>query len=280
MRAFLFYIDDWLSSKKIDLMDAQEERGYLRLLLRAATEPDCGLPDDDNQLSVFSKLGSQWYKPTRERDFRMGDKTSGAKLRECFFERNGRLYNDRLLKEFEYQREISSKRSKASQIANAKRWHKDSGQTPNDIPNGDQSDPNDVCVYVSSSSSKEQESLEENGGKRSGPILSPHPILDADWFEFRIAAEESGMGGSEPDWDDAFRWHWRLMDFELRLAARQGLRDRMGTDDPAIKSLPQNYLKQRKWERPIRSPTVAAKDAGVEYLKRRLREAEAREHHG
>lgn len=109
---------------------------------------------------------------------------------------------------------------------------------------------------------------------------SPHPILDADWFEFRIAAEESGMGGSEPDWDDAFRWHWRLMDFGLRLAALQGLADRRGTDDPAIKSLPQNYLKQRKWERPIRSPTVAAKDAGVEFLKRRLREAEAREHHG
>jgi uncharacterized protein YdaU (DUF1376 family) len=155
VRAFLFYIDDWLSSKKIDLMDAGEERGYLRLLLRAATEPDCGLPNDDAQLAVFSKLGSQWFRPTKDKEFRLGEKTSGMKLRECFFEQNGRLYNERLLKEFNHQNEVREKRvqagsrggnSRANALANAQ-------QT------GKQKATNDVCVSVSSF--KEERSKKE-----------------------------------------------------------------------------------------------------------------------
>jgi hypothetical protein len=96
MRAFLMYIDDWLSSKQIALMDAAEERGYLRLLLYAASEPDCGLPDSDSELAFISLLGSQWGKPTADESRRLGALTSGDKLRRCFYLKTNRLFNDKL----------------------------------------------------------------------------------------------------------------------------------------------------------------------------------------
>jgi len=110
MNAFLFYVDDWLSSKHIELMDAAEERGYLRLLLRCAKEEDCGIPCDDAQLSIMSMLGAQWWKLTADKTRRIANKTSGEKLRECFELRGDRLYNLRLLKEFENQKRIREER--------------------------------------------------------------------------------------------------------------------------------------------------------------------------
>jgi hypothetical protein len=108
--------------------------------------------------------------------------------------------------------------------------------------------------------------------------MDPHPIHNADWFEFRVLAESVGMSGSEPDWSDAFRWYWRRMSVEARVAARKGLQDRAGTDDPAIRSLPQNYLKQEKWDRKVREPaTVSERDAKVmEILERKARERSER----
>ncbi len=92
--AFLFYVEDWLSSTAIDLMSAGEERGYLRLLLHMWKRPDCGLPNDDRVLAHLSKLGKQWHGK------------SGAVVRAEFFERDGRLYNERLLRERENQERI------------------------------------------------------------------------------------------------------------------------------------------------------------------------------
>jgi hypothetical protein len=158
MRAFLMYIDDWLASKKIARMDAYEERGYLRLLLRAASEPDCGLPDNDAELAIYSKLGQQWYRQSKDKDFRIDEKTSGQKLRDCFFVKDGRLFNERLLREFEHQQEVQAKRAKAGVAGNEKRWGKRSDPTGEDhkrVANESQmgsqtvsqNDPNDVWVY-------------------------------------------------------------------------------------------------------------------------------------
>jgi uncharacterized protein YdaU (DUF1376 family) len=173
MRAFLFYIDDWLASKHIAKMDAAEERGYLRLLLHAATEDDCGLPNDDAELAIISKLGAQWYKPTSDESKRIGDRCSGEKVRECFELVNGRLYNTRLLKEFLHQKEVNAKRVEAGKRgakakANAKQlleqMHKqnaskrEANAVANAVANGQangkqtgqQNRRNDVCVSVSS----------------------------------------------------------------------------------------------------------------------------------
>jgi hypothetical protein len=110
MQAFLFYVDDWLSSKHIEMMDAAEERGYLRLLLRCAKEEDCGIPHDAAQLSIMSMLGPQWWKQTADKSRRIGEMTSGDKLLRCFDSMDGRLYNSRLLKEFGNQKRIREER--------------------------------------------------------------------------------------------------------------------------------------------------------------------------
>ena len=101
--AFLMYVDDWLSSGRIELMDAHEERGYFRLLLRAWKQPDCGLPTDDLTLAAWSRMGTQWFRETADRTLRIAGLTSGSKVRSCFVERNSRLFNERQLKEWDYQ---------------------------------------------------------------------------------------------------------------------------------------------------------------------------------
>lgn len=142
MQAFLFYIDDWLSSKKIEMMDASEERGYLRLLLRAAKEDDCGLPDDDDQLAIMSLLGPQWGKPTADKMRRVGQKTSGQKVRECFISKDGRLYNERLLKEFENQKRVRAARAEAGGKGGRPRKQMESNSFSIGIANGKQTETN------------------------------------------------------------------------------------------------------------------------------------------
>jgi uncharacterized protein YdaU (DUF1376 family) len=122
MRAFLLYIDDWLSSPRISLMDAHEERGYFRLILHEYLQPDCGLPDDDKVLAVWSKLGPQWWLETRDKSLRQKGVTSGAKLRACFELRNGRLFNERLYREWLHQQEVRQTRSESGRRGAAKRW--------------------------------------------------------------------------------------------------------------------------------------------------------------
>jgi hypothetical protein len=129
MSAFMFYIDDWRASWSVEAMDDHEKVGYLNLLMRAASSPDCGLPDNDLELAVISGLGTKWFKPTRDRNKRIGKqnpdgtfsfKSAGDKLRECFSFRpktaqlpEGRLYNERLYQEYVRKQEVSSARSDA-----------------------------------------------------------------------------------------------------------------------------------------------------------------------
>ena len=122
--AFLLYVDDWLSSTAIDLMTAAEERGYLRLLLHCWKAEDCGIPDDDDVLARLAKLG------------RTKNVHSLATLRAQFTARDGRLFNERLLREREYQKEVRAKRSTAAAAGNDARWGRKR------IANGSQNDPN------------------------------------------------------------------------------------------------------------------------------------------
>lgn len=91
--AFQFYPGDWLSSLKIQLMTPAEEGAYIRLLAYAWQAEDCGLPDDDLQLSVLSRLGEGWFNGSSQR------------LKANFFSKRERLYNARLLQERKKQEE-------------------------------------------------------------------------------------------------------------------------------------------------------------------------------
>lgn len=80
-----FLVSDWLSSTRIATMSPAQEGAFLRLLLHAWGDPDCTLPDDDDELAALSRLGSDW-------------KRCGAKVKACFVsdqERPGRIYNQK-----------------------------------------------------------------------------------------------------------------------------------------------------------------------------------------
>lgn len=85
--AFQLYVDDWLGSNHIEMMTPAQEGAYIRLLCRAWNSPDCGLPDDDEILAKYSRLGSRWRGKSAEL------------VRKCFFTRNGRLFNRKLLEQ-------------------------------------------------------------------------------------------------------------------------------------------------------------------------------------
>lgn len=95
--AFQFYPNEWLGSTHIMLMNPAEEGAYIRLLAIAWNSEDCSLPDDDNQLAILSRLNEGWFNG------------SSTKVRACFFSRNKKLFNQRLLKERKKQEEWKEK---------------------------------------------------------------------------------------------------------------------------------------------------------------------------
>src|SRR6185436_18685021 len=72
------------------------------------------------------------------------------------------------------------------------------------------------------------------------------------WIEFEQFAQDAGLlNGSSKDWEEAYQFEWKRLDFEQKAAALNGLKQRARTDDPASKAIPLNYLKKRMWERRI-----------------------------
>lgn len=191
MRAFLLYIDDWLSSPRISLMDAHEERGYFRLILHEYLQPDCGLPDDDKVLAVWSKLGPQWWLETRDKTLRQKGVTSGSKLRACFELRDGRLFNERLYREWLHQQEVRQKRSEVGRLGGRPRKNllvstEESKRFSTKNQTGKQTETNDVWACVSGSGLEVSET-----GKPSTRARANGYDPDSGWRWF------SGAGGAE-----------------------------------------------------------------------------------
>lgn len=240
MDAFLFYIDDWLSSTKIALMNADEERGYLRLLLFAAKQEDCGIPDDPALLSRVSMLNAKWRK-------------SSAKIRECFIEKNGRLYNERLLRECDRQKAYLESKAQNGRSGAKKRWRKDSetnGETmaeplakPSIRQWRDDGEGYSETMQTQTQAEKEKPNPQTPG---EGDVA-------LNGFGEFISAWDSVAGEASPyDWGEA-RDQWRKLPIVERLNAVSRLGElRYYPDDPTCKALPQNYLGRQMWKRAIR----------------------------
>lgn len=57
---FSLYVNDWLGSTRIALLDPLEELGFFRLLLHMWNSPDCALPDKDETLFKLSRMGESY----------------------------------------------------------------------------------------------------------------------------------------------------------------------------------------------------------------------------
>lgn len=176
MSAFMFYIDNWLGSTNIKLMDAYEERAYLHLLMAAARDPDRSLPDDDVQLAAKCDMKKWWFQPTRDEEMRIGDETAGQKIRKCFFAYEGRLYNERLLKESIRHLKLSGAgksggRGKRKNGTDEKPSQSDSKAIQKPTPIENETPPNGAFVGCKSkTNSPEQRGSAEGGeGTRKPP---------------------------------------------------------------------------------------------------------------
>ena len=104
---FSFWVNDFLSSSKVELMKPEMVGGYLFLLLKEWQSSDCSLPVEDVILAKYSRLERRW---SRCRDV----------ILRCFVEQDGKLYNPKLL---EVRWDAIKKIEKARNAANA-RWGK------------------------------------------------------------------------------------------------------------------------------------------------------------
>lgn len=130
-------------------MTPAEEGAYIRLLGYAWNDPDCSLPNNDDELAALSRLGKGWFKG------------SARVVKACFKESGGRLYNDRLLKEREKQKQWREKCKKGGKASAKARKSKG-------LQNGKGSsrvvEPEGNTSFSSSSSNKYMSVFEEFWG--------------------------------------------------------------------------------------------------------------------
>ena len=110
--AFQFYPKDWLSSRKVLMMNLEQEGAYIRLLCYCWDSGDCSLPGDEQELALMSRLGEGWFKG------------GSAILLKCFVphpEKDGFLTNQRLYDELVKQREWKQKSSEGGKKSAEKR---------------------------------------------------------------------------------------------------------------------------------------------------------------
>jgi uncharacterized protein YdaU (DUF1376 family) len=79
-RPFPLNADEWLSSARILAMPAAGEGAYIRLLLTAWNGEDGGLPDDDEQLHLMSRLSDSEWERLRPRLRRLFDSSIGDRI--------------------------------------------------------------------------------------------------------------------------------------------------------------------------------------------------------
>jgi hypothetical protein len=100
--------------------------------------------------------------------------------------------------------------------------------------------------------------------------------FDAGFLELRAAVAEAGISWSDADWRQAYSKCWNNLALEERIAAVNGIRDRIGTGDFVLKAKPENYLANHLWERSL--PSEGRQISATErefYRMKRDREAQS-----
>ena len=107
----------------------------------------------------------------------------------------------------------------------------------------------------------------ESEGKQSGSKNGHGWKSDKSIEPFLAAYTETGKSLTDYDWSEA--WHeWRVLDFEQRLAAVDGVRARITAGlcaEPEFVMLPKNFLKKREWTRAIAKRKVSSSEELREY---------------
>ena len=113
---FPLYANDFLASNKISLMTTEEVGSYFILLCREWADPFCRLPNDEASLQRMGRFTGEM-----------------TRIRACFIEKDGFLYNERLYAEWNKTHDIAEVRARAGKKGMEKRW--DNKRITNGITN-------------------------------------------------------------------------------------------------------------------------------------------------
>lgn len=106
------FVNNWLGSHRISMMNPAQEGAFFRLLLHQWQSEDCSLPMDDDSLAMLSRLGSDWQK-------------NSNKIKSCFLEVEGRYRNERCYHEWKKRKEWLDSCSKGGKKSAEIRWKDD-----------------------------------------------------------------------------------------------------------------------------------------------------------
>ena len=115
------YIDRFLGSPDVQMMEAPEFKGYLCLLLAAWQTDDCTLPFDHEELARISRLGKRLWKKHSDHILRKFAMTNGRLRNEVEYEewiKAQRTFEGN----YEASEELKRKRSEAGKKGNQSRW--------------------------------------------------------------------------------------------------------------------------------------------------------------
>ena len=115
-KSFQFYPKDWLADPNTNMMTAEHEGAYIRLLCYMWNTADCSL---DNEITALARLARV-------------DNTVITELLHCFYvDKNDRLRNKRLDEERNKQDEHRENKSRAGKKGMERRWKDRSSKPPN-----------------------------------------------------------------------------------------------------------------------------------------------------
>lgn len=109
--SYQLYVKDWLTSRKIAVMNLSQIGAYSLLLAACWDSDDCSLPDDDRTLAALSRMGDQWGTD------------ASMPVRACFVphpKHPGHLTNKRLLKEFTSLQKFRRAKQRAGHVGGVK----------------------------------------------------------------------------------------------------------------------------------------------------------------
>lgn len=237
--AFLLYVKDFLTSRKIAVMSLDQVGAYILLMAACWDSDDCSLPDDDQTLAVLSRMGERWSK-------------DGRVVRACFVphpKHTGHLTNERLFVEFKTLLKTRRDKRKAGHLGGVKsgRSRREAKENISEIELKQSFDSASSKTEAKRSSSISSSSSSSISKEREENILrKPKDLRGEEFKEFWLAyPRKAGKKEALRAWEKAKD----LPSLEVILAALEQQRqsEQWTKDGGKFIPYPETWLNKGRW---------------------------------
>lgn len=185
-----FYVNDWLSSPRVQAMTPLQELAYFRLISFCWASQDASLPDDDNVLASLSRMGEGWFD------------NGSQVVRKCFNQhptKPGYLTNERVYELWSERQKWRDKSAEGGRKSGQSRRLRSAKGTSQMVRTKREPNAN------SSSSSSSSSSLEKTSSSR--PLrFAESDMLTATWMFAELASQDPKMKHPNLDkWAETIR---------------------------------------------------------------------------